>query len=153
MELFQMQKRYIEYNASMFREGYFDDQFKQLQQLQYGGSPGFVAEVVSMYLADSDGLFNVLTAAMDQEPKDFKKMDGYAHKIKGSSAGVGAQRVRDACIAFRGFCDQQNAEECMRCLVQAKQEYAIAKDKLHHLLMLERQIVEAGGIVPLLHLM
>ncbi|WOH12932.1 hypothetical protein DCAR_0832441 [Daucus carota subsp. sativus] len=119
MELFQMQKRYIEYNASMFREGYFDDQFKQLQQLQYGGSPGFVAEVVSM----------------DEEPKDFKKMDGYAHKIKGSSAGVGAQRVRDACIAFRGFCDEQNAEECMRCLVQAKQEYAIGKDKLHHLLM------------------
>lgn len=144
-----MQRRFVEYTASLFNEGFLDAQFTQLQQLQDESNPDFVVEVVSLFFEDSEKLLNDLTRAIDQKNVDFKKVDAHVHQLKGSSSSIGAQRVKNACIAFRNFCDEQNIEGCLRCLQHVKQEYLLVKNKFETLFTLEQQIVQAGGAVPM----
>ncbi|KAJ9154421.1 hypothetical protein P3X46_027756 [Hevea brasiliensis] len=149
MEVGQMQRTWVEYTKSLFMEGFLDGQFTQLQLLQDESNPDFVVEVVSLFFEDSERLLNDLTRALDQQSVDFKRVDAHVHQLKGSSSSIGAQRVKNACIAFRSFCEQQNSEACLKCLQQVKQEYYLVKNKLETLIRLEQQIVAAGGSVPM----
>ncbi|GMN25171.1 hypothetical protein TIFTF001_000843 [Ficus carica] len=106
----QLQKQLVDYTASLFNEGFLDDQFNQLQQLQDESNPDFVVEVVSLFFEDSERLLNELAKALDQQNTDFKKVDAHVHQLKGSSSSIGAQRVQRVCIAFRNYCDAQNIE-------------------------------------------
>lgn len=144
-----MQRSFVEYTASLFREGFLDGQFSQLQQLQDESNPDFVVEVVSLFFEDSEKLLNDLTRALDQQNIDFKKVDAHVHQLKGSSSSIGAQRVKNACVTFRNFCEEQNIEACLRCLHEVKQEYLLVKNKLETLFRLEQQIVAAGGAIPM----
>lgn len=144
-----MQRSFVEYTASLFREGFLDGQFSQLQQLQDESNPDFVVEVVSLFFEDSEKLLNDLTRALDQQNTDFKKVDAHVHQLKGSSSSIGAQRVKNACVTFRNFCEEQNIEACLRCLHEVKQEYLLVKNKLETLFRLEQQIVAAGGAIPM----
>ncbi|CAN1149856.1 Histidine-containing phosphotransfer protein 1, partial [Linum perenne] len=131
-------------------KGFLDSQFAQLQLLQDESNPDFVVEVVSLFFEDSDRLLDDLTKALDpQQGVDFKKVDAHVHQLKGSSSSIGAQRVKNACVAFRSFCDEQNIEGSLRCLQQVKQEYYLVKNKLENLIRLEQQIVAAGGSIPM----
>ncbi|CAN4113530.1 unnamed protein product [Withania somnifera] len=148
MEVGQLQRSFVEYMASLFREGFLDSQFSQLQQLQDDSNPDFVVEVVSLFFEDSERLLNDLTMALDQPNVDFKQVDAHVHQLKGSSSSVGAQRVKNCCIPFRNCCEEQNTEACLRCLQQIKQEYLLVKNKLQTLFELEQQIMAAGGTIP-----
>ncbi|KAH9683145.1 Histidine-containing phosphotransfer protein 1 [Citrus sinensis] len=152
MEVGQMQRRLLEYTKSLFMEGVLDNQFLQLQQLQDESNPDFVAEVVSLFFADSERLLNDLTRALDQPTIDFKMVDSHVHQLKGSSSSIGAERIKNACVAFRNFCEEQNIEGCMSCLQQVKQEYCLVKNKLETLFRMEQQIVAAGGSIPMMEL-
>ncbi|XP_057771881.1 histidine-containing phosphotransfer protein 1-like [Salvia miltiorrhiza] len=147
----QLQRSYLEYTNALFREGFLDSQFVQLQMLRDESNPDFVVEVVTLFFEDSQRILNELSKTLDEQNVDFKKIDANVHQLKGSSSSIGAQRVRNACIAFRTFCDAQNVESCLRCLQQVKQEYLLVKNKLEALLRLEQQIVAAGGVVPTLN--
>ncbi|KAB2014816.1 hypothetical protein ES319_D09G253700v1 [Gossypium barbadense] len=148
MELVQIQRRLVDYTKSLFMEGFLDAQFLQLQQLQDDSNPDFVFEVVSLFFEDSEKLLNELTIALDQPNVDFKKIDSHVHQLKGSSSSIGAQRVKNACIAFRNYCDVQNIEGCLTCLQQVKQECYLVKNKFETLFRLEQQIMASGGSVP-----
>ncbi|XP_038723718.1 histidine-containing phosphotransfer protein 1-like isoform X1 [Tripterygium wilfordii] len=148
MELGHMQRTMVDYKKSLFMEGFLDDQFSQLQQLQDESNPDFVIEVVSLFFEDSERILNDLSSTLAQPSVDFKKVDANVHQLKGSSSSIGAQRVKNACIIFRNFCEEQNTEECLRCLQQVKQEYYLVKNNLETLFRLEQQIVAAGGAVP-----
>lgn len=150
MEVDQLQRSFRDYSKSLFREGFLDGQFVQLQMLQDESNPNFVVEVISLFFEDSQRLLNDLTLALDQQNVDFKKIDAHVHQLKGSSSSIGAQRVRNACIGFRNVCEVQNVEGCLKCLQQVKQEYSLVKAKLETLLRLEQQIVAAGGVIPML---
>ncbi|XWS08672.1 hypothetical protein CRYUN_Cryun40dG0021400 [Craigia yunnanensis] len=152
MEVGQMQRRLVDYTKSLFMEGFLDGQFLQLQQLQDESNPDFVFEVVSLFFDDSEKLLNDLTMALGQPNVDFKKVDAHVHQWKGSSSSIGAQRVKNACVAFRNFCEEQNIEGCLRCLQQVKQEYYLVKNKLETLLRLEQQILAAGGSIPIIEM-
>ncbi|ESR32974.1 hypothetical protein CICLE_v10006135mg [Citrus x clementina] len=152
MEVGQMQRRLLEYTKSLFMEGVLDNQFLQLQQLQDESNPDFVAEVVSLFFADSERLVNDLTRVLDQPTIDFKMVDSHVHQLKGSSSSIGAERIKNACVAFRNFCEEQNIEGCMSCLQQVKQEYCLVKNKLETLFRMEQQIVAAGGSIPMMEL-
>ncbi|CAK9172872.1 unnamed protein product [Ilex paraguariensis] len=149
MEVGQLQERFVDYTKSLFCEGFLDDQFLQLQQLQDESNPDFVVEVVSLFFEDSEKLLNDLTKTLDQQFVDYKRVDAQVHQLKGSSSSIGAQRVKNACIGFRNFCEEQNIEGCLRCLHQVKQEYSLVKNKLQTLFRLEQQIVAAGGAIPM----
>ncbi|KAJ7980182.1 Histidine-containing phosphotransfer protein [Quillaja saponaria] len=152
MEVGQMQRQWVEYIRSLFMEGFLDGQFLQLQQLQDENNPDFVVEVVSLFFDDSEKLLNDLTKAIDLKGTDFKRVDAHVHQLKGSSSSIGAQRVKNACIAFRNYCEEQNIEACFRCLQQVKQEYCLVKNKLETLFRLEQQIMAAGGSIPTMEL-
>ncbi|KAG8658759.1 histidine-containing phosphotransfer protein 1 [Manihot esculenta] len=149
MDVGQMQRTWVEYTKSLFREGFLDAQFTQLQLLQDESNPDFVVEVVSLFFEDSERLLNDLARALDQQIVDFKRVDAHVHQLKGSSSSIGAQRVKNACIAFRNFCEEQNSEACLKCLHQVQQEYYLVKNKLETLIRLEQQIVAAGGSIPI----
>ncbi|CAL5347098.1 unnamed protein product [Camellia sinensis] len=150
MEVGQLQRQYVEYTTSLFREGFLDSQFTQLQQLQDESNPDFVVEVVSLFFEDSERLLNDLNKALDQKGVDFKKVDGNVHQLKGSSSSIGANRVKNACVAFRNYCEEHNTEACFGCLQQVKQEYVLVKNKLETLFGLEQKILAAGGSVPMM---
>eukprot|EP01018_Ginkgo_biloba_P039852 Gb_06737 [translate_table: standard] len=149
MDVIQLQRRLVELNSSLFQEGFLDDQFTQLQQLQDESNPDFVGEVVSLFFEDSEKLLDELSRALDQQPIDFKKVDAHVHQFKGSSSSIGAQRVKNLCITFRAFCEEGNGEGCVQCLQQVKQEYYLVKNKLDSLFRLEQQILAAGGTIPM----
>ncbi|XP_022868490.1 histidine-containing phosphotransfer protein 1-like isoform X3 [Olea europaea var. sylvestris] len=122
----QLQKQYVDFTTSLFREGYLDDQYVQLQKLKDESNPEFVVEVVSIFFEDSEKLLNDLACSLQQQVVDFKKVDGYVHQFKGSSS------------------------RCLRYLNLVKQEFYLVKSKLETLSRLERQILQAGGTVPLI---
>ncbi|GLJ42922.1 hypothetical protein SUGI_0890430 [Cryptomeria japonica] len=149
MDVAQLQRAFVEHTNSLFHEGYLDEQFTQLQQLQDESNPEFVVEVVSLFFEDAEKIINDLSKTLDQHPTDFQKVDAYVHQFKGSSSSIGAHRVKNLCIPFRAFCDERNKEGCIQCLQQVKQEYYVVKNKLETLFRLEHQILEAGGTIPM----
>ncbi|PQM34981.1 histidine-containing phosphotransfer protein 1 [Prunus yedoensis var. nudiflora] len=126
----QWQKQWFDYTQSLRREGFLDDQFAQLKKLQDESSPDFVVERTNVV--------------------NFKQVDAYVHQFKGSSAWIGALRLKNVCINFRNSCEAQNLEGCLRCLQQVKQESSALKSKLEYLFRLEQQIVAAGGSIPIM---
>ncbi|XP_051129776.1 histidine-containing phosphotransfer protein 1-like [Andrographis paniculata] len=150
MDSTELQRHFLDYISTLFREGFLDGQFGQLQLLQDESNPDFVIEVVSLFFDDSERILNGLTTTLEQQNVDFKKIDAYVHQLKGSSSSIGAQRVRNACIAFRNICEAQKVEACLECLEQVRQEYLLIKTKLRALLQLEEKIIAAGGIIPMI---
>nr|XP_016484641.1 PREDICTED: histidine-containing phosphotransfer protein 1-like [Nicotiana tabacum] len=106
----KLQNQFMEFMRSLYREGFLDDQFLQLQKLQDESNPDFVVEVVSLFFDDSEKLLNNLAMALQQQVVDFKQVDAHVHQFKGSSSSIGAQRVKNACVAFRNFCEEKNLE-------------------------------------------
>ncbi|KAL5138798.1 Histidine-containing phosphotransfer protein 3 [Glycine soja] len=106
----QLQRQLVDYTASLFHEGFLDDQFNQLQQLQDESNPDFVVEVVTLFFEDAERLLNELTKTLGQPSIDFKRLDAHVHQLKGSSSSIGAQRIHRVCISFRNSCEEQNVE-------------------------------------------
>nr|GLL30656.1 histidine-containing phosphotransfer protein 1-like [Ipomoea trifida] len=140
----QLQKQFVDLIASLYRE------FLQLQKLQDDSNPDFVFEVVSLFFEDSEKLINNLATALQQPVVDFNQVDAHVHQFKGSSSSIGAQRVKNACVSFRNFCEEKNLDGCVQCLQLVKNEYFVVKNKLETLLRLEQQILAAGGKIPVL---
>ncbi|OIW13838.1 hypothetical protein TanjilG_31727 [Lupinus angustifolius] len=143
----QLQRQLFDYTNSLFHEGFLDEQFNQLQQLQDESNPDFVVEVVTLFFEDAERLLNELTNTLSQENIDFKRLDAHVHQLKGSSSSIGAQRIHTVCISFRNSCEEQNVEGCLKSLQQVKQEYSTVKSKLETLFKMEKQILAAGGSV------
>ncbi|KAK7344461.1 hypothetical protein VNO77_14094 [Canavalia gladiata] len=148
MDVNQLQRKLRDHQTALFQQGFLDEQFSQLQKLQDESSPDFVIEVVTMFFDDSENLLNNMARALEQNPVDFKQVDAHVHQYKGSSASVGAARVKNVCAAFRNFCEAKNLEGCVRCLQQLQQEYSLLKNNLQYLFRLQQEIKAAGGSIP-----
>ncbi|XP_058074175.1 histidine-containing phosphotransfer protein 4-like [Magnolia sinica] len=138
-EITQLRRQAAYIKKSLFEQGYLDGQFLQLEELQDDTNPNFVEEVVTLFFKDSAKFIANIEAAVEKTPLDFKKLDAYMHKFKGSSSSIGALRVKNECTLFREYCQQGNGEGCLKTFQQIKKEHATLRKKLETYFQLLRQ--------------
>ncbi|CAH1412817.1 unnamed protein product [Lactuca virosa] len=146
----QLQRQYAEYTTSLYHEGYLNDQFTQLQKLQDESDPDFLVGLVSVFIDDSKKLLDTLTTAFQQKTVDYKQVSLHVHRFKGSSSNIGAQRLMRVCVLFINYCKEKNLDGCLWCLQQANHEYILVRSKFKALFKLEKQILKAGGSIPMM---
>ncbi|XP_075491361.1 pseudo histidine-containing phosphotransfer protein 6-like [Primulina tabacum] len=132
----------------LFHQGVLDEQFLQLQQLQDESSPNFVSEVVNIYFHETEKLLRNLRDQLlvDRELLDYNKVGIHLNQLIGSSSSVGAQRVRNVCVAFRAISQQNSRPGCLKALEILEHEYCYLKSKLHELFQIEQQRILASAI-------
>ncbi|GFZ08586.1 HPT phosphotransmitter 4 [Actinidia rufa] len=80
-------QRQIAYTRkSLFDQGYLDEQFIQLEDLQDDANPNFVEEIVTLFYSDSARLIRNIEQALENNPTDFDRLDDFMHQFKGSSS-------------------------------------------------------------------
>ncbi|KAI3727282.1 hypothetical protein L1987_67095 [Smallanthus sonchifolius] len=140
MERNQMHRQIANTRKLMFDQGYLDEQFIQLEELQDGSNPNFVEEVVTLYYRDSARFLSNLDQALEKRPLDFSKLDNLMHQFKGSSTSIGAKKVKTECTHFRNYCNARNAEGCKRTFQNVKKEYTTLRKKLEAYFQMSRQV-------------
>ncbi|WVY98549.1 hypothetical protein V8G54_030700 [Vigna mungo] len=152
--LVQLQKQLVDYTASLFHEGFLDEQFNQLQQLQDESNPDFVVEVVTLFFEDAERLLNELSKTLGQPSIDFKKLDAHVHQLKGSSSSWCLYKylkfdevIKNAALEHREFTESAFPSETLarNKTLKVTHEYSLVKSKLETLLRMEQQILAAGG--------
>ncbi|XP_052171398.1 pseudo histidine-containing phosphotransfer protein 5-like isoform X2 [Diospyros lotus] len=115
MEGNHLQRQVAYTRRSLFEQGYLDEQFIQLEDLQDDANPNFVEEIVTLFYTDSARLLRTIEQALEHNPSDFDRLDDYMHQFKGSSS------------------------RCMRTFQQVKQEHATLRRKLETYFQLARE--------------
>ncbi|KAK1367821.1 Histidine-containing phosphotransfer protein [Heracleum sosnowskyi] len=139
MDRNQMQTQIAYLRKSFFDEGFLDEQFMQLEDLQDDANPNFVEEIVASFYGDSVRLLRNLEMSLEKRPFDFCKLENYMHLFKSSSSSIGAIKVKRECTRFQDYCKAGNAEGCISSYHQVKQEHAILRRKLETYFKLARQ--------------
>ncbi|CAL5427879.1 unnamed protein product [Camellia sinensis] len=129
----QLQRQFVDHTTSLYREGFLDDQFTQLQKLQDDSNPEFVVEVVSLFFEDSQKLLNNLASALQQQIVDYKQVDAHVHQFKGSSSRV--HRESKMCVLASETAVRRKIlmDWCVRFLQLLEHEYTLVKSKLETL--------------------
>ncbi|XP_028778963.1 histidine-containing phosphotransfer protein 4-like [Neltuma alba] len=130
MDRNQSRRQLATMKQSLFDQGYLDEQFIQLEELQDDANPNFAEEIVTIYFRDSSRFISNLEQEMQRTAPDFDKLDSIMHQFKGSSSSIGAQKVKTECTLFREYCAAENAEGCMKSFQQLKKEHAVLRKKL-----------------------
>jgi len=125
---------------NMYATGLLDEQFQQLQMLQDASSPDFVSEVITLFCEDGDRIISELAKLLEKPSVDFDRVDAYVHQLKGSSASVGAQKVKNTCIQFREFCQSRSRDGCLKTLDSVRTEFYDLRGKFQTMLQLQRQL-------------
>ncbi|PHT47049.1 Histidine-containing phosphotransfer protein 4 [Capsicum baccatum] len=125
---------------SLFDQGYVDEQFIELEELQDDATPNFVEEVVTLFCKDSARLIHIIDQTLENHPVDFAKLDNYMHQFKGSSSSIGAKKVKTKCTQFMEYCRAENVEGCKRTFQQLKEEYTTLRRKLEIYFQYARQV-------------
>ncbi|CAL5440643.1 hypothetical protein HYC85_027265 [Camellia sinensis] len=139
MDRNQLQRQVAYMRKSLFDQGYLDEQFIQLEDLQDDANPNFVEEIVSLFYSDSARLIRNIDQGLENNPPDFDRLDDYMHQYKGSCSSIGAKKVKSECTQFREYCRAGNAEGCMRTFQQVKQEHTTLRRKLETYFQMARQ--------------
>ncbi|KAL5729021.1 hypothetical protein ACHQM5_002030 [Ranunculus cassubicifolius] len=135
----QLQYQVASMRDTLFKQGYLDEQFVQLEELQDDDNPNFVEEIVKSYFQDSVRSITNIDKAMESYPFDFEKLDRYMHQFKGSSSSIGASKIKDDCTLFRDYCGQGNVDGCKKTFQQLKREHATLRKKLETYFQMARQ--------------
>ena len=71
-----------------------------LRALQAGGAPGFLAELIGLYLREADLQVGRIRAAFDV--RDAQGLERAAHTLKGASGNLGARALSSLCAELQG---------------------------------------------------
>ena len=99
-----------------------------LKELQIEGEPDFLARVVNTYLTGSDPLIGQLETAFSQ--KDIEGMRLIAHRLKSSSANVGAMRLSEFCRMLEMDCRNNSGEDAEIMVSAIASEFTAVKQAL-----------------------
>ncbi|KAG6575506.1 histidine-containing phosphotransfer protein 4-like [Cucurbita moschata] len=139
MEKTQLRRQLANIRQSLFDQGFLDEQFVQLEELQDDANPNFVEEIVTLYYRDSSRLIVSIEQALQKSPLDFNKLDALMHQFKGSSSSIGAKKVKAECTQLREYCRAGSGDGCLRTFQQLKKEYTTLRKKLEAYFQLARQ--------------
>ncbi|OAY82163.1 pseudo histidine-containing phosphotransfer protein 5-like [Ananas comosus] len=140
MEYANLRRQAASMKKNLFDQGYLDEQFYQLEELQDDSSPNFVEEVVTLFFRDSARLSSNIELALEKQPQDFNKLDIYMQQLKGSGSSIGASRMKNECTTFREYCKAENIEGCVRSFQKLKREHTTLRQKLESYFQLLRQV-------------
>ncbi|KAL2340091.1 hypothetical protein Fmac_008031 [Flemingia macrophylla] len=130
MDKTKLKQQALFMRTSLFDEGFLDEQFIQLEELQDDVNPNFVEEIVTLFYTDSVRLIYNIERALMSNPPNFTKLDDYMHQFKGSCSSIGAKKVKKECTRFSEYCATENFEGCFRTFQQINLEYSTLKKKL-----------------------
>ncbi|XP_059077992.1 histidine-containing phosphotransfer protein 5-like [Cryptomeria japonica] len=85
MATVELQQQYNNLINFLYEEGFLDEQYSHLEQLQDKSNPNFVEEVFSLFFDNSLKLLHSLETILDKEPVDYRKVECCLHHLKGSS--------------------------------------------------------------------
>ncbi|KAK3140542.1 hypothetical protein QOZ80_5AG0402390 [Eleusine coracana subsp. coracana] len=144
MECSNLRRQIISMKKSLFDQGYLDEQFTQLEELQDETSPNFVEEVVVLFFKDSSRLLANIDQTLDKYPQDFYRLDSLVYTLKGRGTSIGAMRLKNECSVLKAHCSNKNLEGCRRSLQKMKREHATLKQKLETYCQMMRQVGPAN---------
>ncbi|KAM3380168.1 histidine-containing phosphotransfer protein 4-like [Capsicum galapagoense] len=139
-KIHHLRRQVANLRQSLFDQGYVDEQFIELEELQDDATPNFVEEVVSLFYEDSARLIHAIDQSLENHPIDFAKLDNYMYQFKGSSSSIGAKKVKTECTQFMEYCRARNVEGCKRTFQQLKGEYTTLQRKLEIYFQYARQV-------------
>ncbi|XP_057968214.1 pseudo histidine-containing phosphotransfer protein 5-like [Malania oleifera] len=139
MENNPLRQQVARIRQSLFDEGLVDKQFVQLEQLEDSNNPNFVEEIVTMFFRDSTKLFATVDEALSKTPLDIRKLERFVHQFKGSSASIGACKLRMECDELREYCKQRNVEGCKASFERMKGHHEALRNKLEAYFQMARQ--------------
>ncbi|XP_020594034.1 pseudo histidine-containing phosphotransfer protein 5 isoform X2 [Phalaenopsis equestris] len=140
MDCSDLRRQAAQMKKCLFDQGYLDEQFYQLEDLQDDVSPNFVEEVVTLFFKDSSRLFSNIEQALQKNSPDFQKLDSHIHQFRGSISSIGALRVKNESTLLREYCKKENLDGCLKTFQKMKREHAILKQKMDDYFQLLRQI-------------
>ncbi|QCE16042.1 histidine-containing phosphotransfer peotein [Vigna unguiculata] len=110
MDKTKLRQQALFIRTSLFDEGFLDEQFIQLEELQDDVNPNFVEEIVTLFYSDSVRLIYNIERGLMSNPPNFTKLDDYMHQFKGSCSSIGAKKVKTECGRFSEYCAAENFE-------------------------------------------
>ncbi|XP_051208612.2 histidine-containing phosphotransfer protein 1-like [Lolium perenne] len=125
---------------NMFATGLLDDQFRQLHMLHEGSSPDFIIEIITLFCKEGEWIINDLAKLLNKPFVDFNKVNTLLYRLQGSSATVGAQRVKDTCIQFHKFCEDNTRYGCLDTLDVVRNDFYDLRSKFQIMVQLEQQV-------------
>ncbi|XP_026423513.1 pseudo histidine-containing phosphotransfer protein 5-like [Papaver somniferum] len=84
----QMQKRVASMREALFKQGYLDEQFSMLEELEDTENPNFCEEIVTMFFRDYVRHINDIDRALAKNPINFEKLEDLMHHFKGCCCRV-----------------------------------------------------------------
>ncbi|XVF34913.1 hypothetical protein REPUB_Repub18cG0099300 [Reevesia pubescens] len=143
-----MESRPLRQQIAAMRQSFFDEeildrQFTQLEQLEDRDNPNFVEEVLTLYFRDSTTLLATVEQAMETVPIDIPKVDKILHKLKGSSASIGANKVLNEITKTRELWQEGNLEGAKAAFQELRKEHDTLKAKLEPYF---QQLRQAGPV-------
>ena len=100
--------------------------------LQRAGAPDFIGELVTAYLAQSSAIMKSLGSAVDE--KNTQDMFRLAHKLKSSSASVGALRLSALLKGLELLGRQNEVEGTVDMFANIQKEFAAVQEALKPLI-------------------
>lgn len=98
------------------------------RSLSNSSSEDFLAEIIEMFLSNTPKMISELREAFDQ--KDYQRLRALAHKMKGSSANLGACRLALVCSNLEEDSSKPVSAPIAPIIELVQSEYDLVSDRL-----------------------
>ncbi|KAH7511492.1 pseudo histidine-containing phosphotransfer protein 5 isoform X1 [Ziziphus jujuba] len=141
MENSPMRQQIASMRQSLFDEEILDNHYLQLEQLEDRDNPNFAEEVMTLYCRDSTKIIASLHQILEKPgPMDVNKLDKFLHQLKGSSASVGANKIRNEVNLMREYVKEENIEKTKSAFQELQIQHDILRAKIEPYFQLLRQV-------------